>query len=54
LAWKDKFAGNDESAPKPAPTAAWLDKLAALRLSLTTGKPGADLQGIIDDSRGDR
>jgi hypothetical protein len=46
--------GNRDSAPKPAPSASWLEELAALRLSLTTGNPGADLQEILDDLKGDR
>ena len=55
LAWLEgQVRGNGESAPKPAPSASWLEELAALRLSLTTGNPGAGLQEILDDLRGDR
>jgi hypothetical protein len=55
LDWLEgQVRGTGESAPNSAPSASWLEELAALRLSLATGNPGADLQEILDDLRGRR
>jgi antitoxin (DNA-binding transcriptional repressor) of toxin-antitoxin stability system len=47
-----KLSAVSQSAPAPD-RQAWLARLAELRAQLSTGEPGATVERILDEDRGD-